>query len=373
MDKFQYQVAKISRFSEMDSEKQNSFGFLRNSTYFQNTQFQKTDETKDDYINFYNDSFDSTIKDISKENSDLTNSFNRSTLTKVDNSSDKFIINELSDNELFSINANNVNKKTSDSHQKNIEIVIEPYVSTIKQDDNALSIKKTPKGSIIFEKGEYDDYSSKKIKEVLNGKNINDINEESESESDNDEEEIRAQKSQKKSKKRKKNIKRRKQNSDNIRKKVKSRFLKSLKKIINKNLKNCGSKYFFSCFPQPFTGNPNKEPNRAYLDMTLRQIYLTKFGCEKSNKNADTNLKKYKHNKFVLNYLEKNNNKKISEKSRFNAIKNKKLSEIFKEYIISKEFGKEISSLKYDEKELDSYINRYIIKAYTFLSFYNDK
>lgn len=371
MDKFLSQVAKISRFSEMDSEKQSSFGFLRNSAYSQNTQFQRKEEAKEDYINFYNDSFDSTIRDISKENSDDPNSFYRSTLTKVDNSSDKFIINELSDNELLSINANNVNKKSSDSNQKNIEIVIEPYVSTIKQDDNALSIKKTPKGSKIFEEGQYDDYSSKKIKEVLNGKNFNDINEESES--DNDEEGIEDQKRQKKPKKRKRNINRRKQNSDNIRKKVKGRFLKSLKKIINKNLKNSGSKYFFSFFPQPFTCNPNKEPNRAYLDMTLRQIYLTKFGCEKSNINADANLKKYKHNKFVLNYLENNNNKKISEKSHFNVIKNKKLSEIFKEYIISKEFGKEISSLKYDEKELDSYINRYIIKAYTFLSFYYGK
>ena len=251
MDKFQSQVAKISRFSEMDSEKQSSFGFLRNSAYSQNTQFQRKEEAKEDYINFYNDSFDSTIRDISKENSDDPNSFYRSTLTKVDNSSDKFIINELSDNELLSINANNVNKKSSDSNQKNIEIVIEPYVSTIKQDDNALSIKKTPKGSKIFEEGQYDDYSSKKIKEVLNGKNFNDINEESES--DNDEEGIEDQKRQKKPKKRKRNINRRKQNSDNIRKKVKGRFLKSLKKIINKNLKNSGSKYFFSFFPQPFT------------------------------------------------------------------------------------------------------------------------
>ena len=83
---------------------------------------------------------------------------------------------------------------------------------------------------------------------------------------------------------------------------------------------------------------------------------MTKFGCEKSDKNTDSNLKKYKHNIFVLNYLENNKNKKISEKSHFNAIKNKKLSEIYKEYITSKEFGKEISSLKYDEKELDSYI-----------------
>lgn len=370
MDIFQFQVTKISRFSEMDSEKQNSFGFLRNSTHIQNTQFLRLNEAKEDYFNIYNDSFNSTTKGISKENSDDTNSLYRNTLTKVDNSSDKIIINELSQNELFSINTNNVNKTSLDSHPKNIEIVIEPYVSTIKQDNNSLSIKKSLKDSIIFEQGQYDDYSSKKIKEVLNEMNINDINEESES--DNDEEEIGPQKRQKRRKKRKKNIKRRKQNSDNIRKKIKSRFLKSLKKVINKNLKNSGSKYFFSCFPQSFTCNPNKEPNRVYLDMTLRQIYLTKFGCEKSDENYEANLKNYKLNKFVLNYLEDKNNKKISVKSHFNVIKNKKLSEIYKEYITSKEFGKEISSLKYDEKELDSYISRYIIKAYTFLSFYNN-
>ena len=77
-------------------------------------------------------------------------------------------------------------------------------------------------------------------------------------------------------------------------------------------------------------------------------------------------MKKYHHNLSVLKYLE--GNKALNEKSNFNIIKNMKLSEIFREYLESKEIGLEISDLKKDN-ENDKYIKKYIIKVKTFINF----
>ena len=81
-------------------------------------------------------------------------------------------------------------------------------------------------------------------------------------------------------------------------------------------------------------------------------------------KKADLN--KFKHNLFVLNYLE--NNQTICEKSNFNKIKNMKYWQIFNEYLSSKEFGLEITTLKI--KENDKYIKNYIVKARNLLDFF---
>jgi ribonuclease BN (tRNA processing enzyme) len=171
--------------------------------------------------------------------------------------------------------------------------------------------------------------------------------------------------SPKKPLKKKKYILQRKQNSDNIRKKIKTRFLKSLKKQINQKLKKAGSKYIFANLQQSFICNLSKEKNKKVLDLTLEEIFSKNF-CEEKEIKVDK--EKYEHNLKVLKYLE--DNKEISEKSNFNNIKNMKFSQIFSEYLESKEFGKEISTLK-QEKENDKYIKDYIIKARNFLYFFN--
>ena len=89
--------------------------------------------------------------------------------------------------------------------------------------------------------------------------------------------------------------------------------------------------------------------------------------CDKE-KEKNTDIKNYEYNLKVLKYLE--NNKEIGEKSKFNKIKNMKYSQIFNEYLESKEFGKEISTLK-QENESDKYIKDYIFKARNFLNFFN--
>ena len=190
----------------------------------------------------------------------------------------------------------------------------------------------------IFTPGIYNNYSWKIINEALND-NSRILN------------------------KKRKLIKNRKQNSDNIRKKIKARFLKTLIKAINKKLKLSGSKYFFSLFQQSFISNLSKGVNSPIVNLTLGEIFSKNFF--KGKKGPD--IKKYKDNNFVLNYLEKH--PEISEKSNFNKIRDMKYSEIFNEYFISKEFSEEIYKLK-QEKENDKYIKNYIIKSKNFINFF---
>ena len=93
--------------------------------------------------------------------------------------------------------------------------------------------------------------------------------------------------------------KKRKFKSDDIRKKIKSRFHKTFKNIINENLKKAGSKKLFDFFPQCFIGNVSKKVNSACLDLTYKELLLKDFISETTkddyaHKNPD--YKKYKKN-----------------------------------------------------------------------------
>ena len=106
--------------------------------------------------------------------------------------------------------------------------------------------------------------------------------------------------------------------------------------------------------------------NKSILDLTLKELLSKNFCYNNKGKNAD--LQRYNHNLFVLKYLEKN--KDICEKSNFNIIKDMKYSQVFNEYLISKEFEFEISTLL-QQRENDKYIKNYIIEARNFLNYYS--
>ena len=214
--------------------------------------------------------------------------------------------------------------------------------------------------STIFNFGIYDNYSNQMIYEALKEPNKCYKNVKKSMK-------LFTQIPKKPKKKRTKIIQQRKQNSDNIRKKIKARFLKSLKNEINKKLKKAGSKYIFCSLPQSFICNLSKKLNKQVLNMSLKEILEKNFCDGKKDKKID--LKKYNHNLFVLKYLE--TNKEICEKSNFNIIQNKKYSQIFNEYLESKAFGLEISILK-QEKENEKYIKDYIVRAKNFLYFFNN-
>ena len=163
----------------------------------------------------------------------------------------------------------------------------------------------------------------------------------------------------------------RKYKPDDIRKKIKARFHKSIKNIINENLKQAGSKMLFSFLPQIFISSIARDKNHQVLDLTYREIIQKDFITgvdEKKYKNKSVDLAKYKNNLKVLEYLDKNMD--ICEKSGFDIISNMKYSDLLDEYFTSKEFQRAIKKLQ-EENEEEDYIKEYIKKAKNYVKFFS--
>ena len=163
----------------------------------------------------------------------------------------------------------------------------------------------------------------------------------------------------------------RKYKPDDIRKKIKARFHKSIKNIINENLKQAGSKMFFSFLPQIFISSIARDKNHQVLDLTYREIIQKDFITgvdEKKYKNKSVDLAKYKNNLKVLEYLDKNVD--ICEKSGFDIISNMKYSVLLDEYFSSTEFQHAIKKLQ-EENEEEDYIKEYIKKAKNYVKFFS--
>ena len=163
----------------------------------------------------------------------------------------------------------------------------------------------------------------------------------------------------------------RKYKPDDIRKKIKARFHKSIKNIINENLKQAGSKMFFSFLPQIFISSIARDKNHQVLNLTYREIIQKDFITgvdEKKYKNKSVDLAKYKNNLKVLEYLDKNMD--ICEKSGFDIISNMKYSDLLDEYFTSKEFQHAIKKL-HEENEEEDYIKEYIKKAKNYVKFFS--
>lgn len=280
---------------------------------------------------------------LSKSEKDVSNIYELSSIDEADNSGFKtktiFMNNMEKNNESFNI----IIEKNPKNETKN---------ETKNESNNLLGKKRNlfnvevPTYFSIFNYGNYNKYSRKLIDEVLKSHN-------NEKTSD-----IKNKKSQKKKK-----LLKRKENTDNIRKKIKSRFLKNLKNAINEKLRQAGSTKFFSFLPQNFICNISKQKNKEVLNLSLKEMFSKNFYINEKDKD----LKKYYHNISVLEYLEQNPD--IVEKSNYNIFQKMKYHQIFKEYLKSKEFEMEIANLK-QEKENDKYIRKYIIKANNFLDFF---
>lgn len=168
--------------------------------------------------------------------------------------------------------------------------------------------------------------------------------------------------------KRKRKKKKRKYKSDDIRKKIKVKFHKTLKNIINENLKKAGSKKFFSFLPQIFIGNISKEFNSQFLEYTYKELFSTDFTKYKI-KDKDIKLynKLYQRNIETLEYLENNN--EISNISGYNLIKDMKYKDILKAYFSSKQFDYSIIELKNKKENID-YIQEYIKISNNYLKYF---
>ena len=93
--------------------------------------------------------------------------------------------------------------------------------------------------------------------------------------------------------------------------------------------------------------------------MTLLEIFEKEELYEKDDSN-------YKHNLKVVK------SEDVQDNAEFKSILNKKYSELFEEYINSKEFEDEIERLK-EKKMEDDYIKIYINLAKHFIEFFSNQ
>ena len=154
---------------------------------------------------------------------------------------------------------------------------------------------------------------------------------------------------------------RRRENKDNIRKKIKRGFLNNaLINKINTIIKSNRGKLCFKRFQQHFVSDVAKKSNKVLLNMTLKEIF------EKKEIYDTKELKFYYHNLKLIQSEE------ILENEELKNILNKKYCELYDEYLNSKEFmHDEINRLKNNKME-DSYIKRYIYLARNFINFINE-
>ena len=343
--------------------------FSKNNLIDIDSDNEAENKTKNPIKNESNYSFSSKEKsyentnllNLNEDNSEKTIDKSKETSQKNENSNEKSDVSKLSsinhiDEEKNNCSSNKliISLSDDDLKQSQIEDKGSDTLSFLGK-KRVLFEDYSPKDYSIFNYGEKNDYSKQIINEVLN--EILELDNKKMREMMNGEH-------QKKVYKKRKNIPKRKDNSDNIRKKVKSRFLKVLKNVVNEKLKLAGSKKFFNFLPQTFVSNVSKDKNKDIFDSTFKDIFTRNFCEDKDGNQPD--VKKYHHNLSVIEYLEKN--KEIAEKSNYNNFKNMKFYQIFYEYLKSKEFELEIVSLKM-ERENEKYIREYIFKACNFIEF----
>ena len=163
----------------------------------------------------------------------------------------------------------------------------------------------------------------------------------------------------------------RKYKPDDIRKKIKVKIHKTLKLIMNNNLKKAGSEKFFKYLPQMFIGNISQKFNFNYLEYTYKELLLTDFTLyPKEYRNKRIDYRNYLKNKDTVEYLEENN--EIAINSGFDVIKNMKYKDILKAYFSSKQFEYSILELK-NKKENYNYIIDYIKLSKSYLDYFGMK
>ena len=167
----------------------------------------------------------------------------------------------------------------------------------------------------------------------------------------------------------KKEKKQRKFKPDDIRKKIKVRFHKKIKNIINENLKKAGSTELFGFLPQYFISNIAKKFNNQFMNMTYEQLLKINFSeLQDDYPNKACDNKQYEKNKNTLEYLDKN--PEISKISGFDKVKKMKYRDIFKAYFSSAEFEESIEILKEEENESAEYIQEYFILAKNYIDYF---
>ena len=154
----------------------------------------------------------------------------------------------------------------------------------------------------------------------------------------------------------------RKDNSDNIRKKIKRGFLNdALINQLNRKLKSIKSRKYFRKFPQTFSCDINKKRINGILNLSLGEIFQKKELYAKEN---ETGLNNFKHNLKVVQSEEIKNEE-------LNKILKKTFSELYEEYINSDEFQIGVIKKLKKKKMKDDYIQRFKFIARTLIEFFS--
>ena len=131
----------------------------------------------------------------------------------------------------------------------------------------------------------------------------------------------------------------RKENQDNIRRKIKRGFFNhALIRKLNDKLKSFKIKNHFEKFPKHFVDDVNRKRNKDILNLTLKEIFEKKeLYLFKNN----VSLNNYFHNLKIIQ------SEAIKENEEFKKIFNKTFRELYEEYLDSDEFKiDEINRLK---------------------------
>ena len=158
------------------------------------------------------------------------------------------------------------------------------------------------------------------------------------------------------------NEKTRKDNQDNMRKKIKRGFFNTfLIKFLNEVLKSIGTHKYFEKFPHNFINDVHQKRNKKIFAMTLEGVFMEEaLYLHPQKKNGFNN---YSHNLDVLKSEEVKENEEIKKTL------NKSIRKFYEEYINSVEFKiDEINRLR-KKKMNDDYIKRYIYLANHFIEF----
>lgn len=155
----------------------------------------------------------------------------------------------------------------------------------------------------------------------------------------------------------------RKLKPDSLRKKIKARFHKKLRQIINTQLKEAGSKYFFDNLPQCFITNINIGFNKPLLNITMRELFQKTFGFKAKDR------EKIEYNIKVLKYIE--DNPDIKNNSKIDEFLDNTYKVIITKYLGGNYLLEDIERLK-KEGEKDDYINRYSFIALHWVEFYEN-
>ena len=155
----------------------------------------------------------------------------------------------------------------------------------------------------------------------------------------------------------------RKEKPEKKKKKIKSRFFKSLKNCINKELDKKGIKLKFEYLPQNFISNISKEEIKLMLDKTLKEI-INIYCIERNDEKSEKNLN-------LLKYLEVQKEKNNDKINKIYKIFQTKIKDLFNEYIHSEEFEQSLVKLKEEGNYFD-YIKSYINEANNFINFFSN-